>query len=160
MHAQRDAIHGRPFAAAAHANNASNFAAAAVVSGAPRVVVAPAGPAVYDAPPPVYVTPPVTVVQPAPPATVVQPAAPMGVPVSARGQGSNLTISITGWTDAPGHTEYFIVTEADNNGMRLRYSSQHRFSAFLDLHDKLRRRQPAMAVQLPVEFPLPKSLFN
>ena len=86
-----------------------------------------------------------------------------GMPVAAApapARHADVAVAITGYTDAPGHTVYVIATEATVGGVRVRYTSQQRFSAFVDLHEKLRHRQPAIMARMPSEFPVPKALFN
>ena len=119
----------------------------------------PAAPmAGYPAPPP-------------PPGAYPAGAAPIGVPVVAGGpvgvataqasrRPTNVAVEITGYTDYPAHTVYCVQTECDLSGARLRFASQQRFSAFAQLHETLRQRQPAMARALPRDFPVPKALFN
>lgn len=105
---------------------------------------------------------------PAAPAGSYPAGAPMGMPVvsggpvaaAPAGRPTVVHVEITGYTDYPGHTVYCIQTDADLNGTRLRFNSQQRFSAFAQLHDTLRLRQPAMARALPHDFPVPKALFN
>ena len=64
-----------------------------------------------------------------------------------------LEVQVTHFTDVGGHTEYVI--EATYEGRKVR--SQHRFSAFLDLHSSI---QPYLASKLPVVFPIAKSVFG
>jgi len=106
--------------------------------------------------PPVAVQP--VAVQP----VAVQPVVPMGVAVAAtlNARAACVAVSVTGFWDSPGCTLYQIVAEADVNGRRLQFTSAQRFSAFVDLHEKLRHRQPAMRTHLPATFPLPKTVFN
>lgn len=80
--------------------------------------------------------------------------------VGTIGLRTNVAVSITGYADRPNHTVYFIETECDLNGTRLRFTSQQRFSAFAQLHETLRQGHPAMARGLPHDFPVPKELFN
>ena len=179
-HATNAAMHGRPFAAARHQAEANRMAAATVgtaaITGA--AIATAAGPVVVGGYP--------TVAQPActagypaapmagyPATPVAYPAgpAPMGVPVVAGGpvgvataeasrRPTNVAVEITGYTDYPAHTVYCVQTECDLSGARLRFASQQRFSAFAQLHETLRQRQPAMARALPRDFPVPKALFN
>lgn len=104
-----------------------------------------------------------------PPVPVVA-GAPLGMPVAAApivqpvqpapATHANVAVAVTGYTDTPGHTEYLLTTEADVAGTRMCYTMQQRFSAFVDFHEKLRHRQPAIMARMPAEFPVPKALFN
>ena len=60
--------------------------------------------------------------------------------------------------DAPGHTAYHIVTETSGhttffNGVA---ETHRRFSDFVELHEALRRDEPAVVFRLPRDFPLSK----
>ena len=73
-----------------------------------------------------------------------------------------ISVAVTGHTDAPGHTAYHIVTEINGhtaffNGVA---ETHHRFSDFVELHEALRRDEPAVVFRLPREFPLSRAIFN
>ena len=65
---------------------------------------------------------------------------------------ATLTISIPGWTEVSGHTEYIIKTNIGDH----HFAVQHRFSNFIDLHEAL----AAKLSKLPATFPIAKSVFN
>lgn len=65
---------------------------------------------------------------------------------------SPLTISIPGWTEVSGHTEYIIKSQVGEQ----QFAVQHRFSNFIDVHEAL----AAKISKLPGSFPVSKSVFS
>jgi len=63
-----------------------------------------------------------------------------------------LQISIPGYTDVTGHTEYIIKSTVGDQ----QFAVQHRFSNFLELHEALLHKLS----KLPAAFPVTKSMFN
>jgi len=70
----------------------------------------------------------------------------------ASGSAEALSITIPGWTDVTGHTEYIIKSSVGEH----HYAVQHRFSNFIDLHEAL----AAKLSKLPAAFPVAKSMFS
>jgi len=64
----------------------------------------------------------------------------------------SLTISVPGYTDVTGHTEYIIKSSAGEQ----QFAVQHRFSNFIELHEALITKM----AKLPAAFPVPKSMFS
>ena len=68
----------------------------------------------------------------------------------------SLYVCVTGYTDAPGHTEYIITTDfEDTSGKRHSVSKMHRFSAFQDLHADIQ-----LKLGLPTTLPVAKTLMT
>ena len=68
----------------------------------------------------------------------------------------SLYVCVTGYTDAPGHTEYIITTDfEDTAGKRHSVSKMHRFSAFQDLHADIQ-----LKLGLPTTLPVAKTLMT
>ena len=68
----------------------------------------------------------------------------------------SLYVCVTGYTDAPGHTEYIISTDyEDTEGKRHSVSKMHRFSAFQDLHADIQ-----LKLGLPTTLPVAKTLMT
>ena len=65
---------------------------------------------------------------------------------------AKLNITIPGYTDVTGHTEYIIKTTIGDQT----FAVQHRFSNFIELHDSLAAR----IAKIPTAFPVPKSMFG
>ena len=63
-----------------------------------------------------------------------------------------LTISIPGYTDVTGHTEYIIKSQVGDQ----HFAVQHRFSNFVELHEAL----VSKIAKLPAAFPVSKSVFG
>ena len=68
----------------------------------------------------------------------------------------SLYVCVTGYTDAPGHTEYIITTDyEDTEGKRHSVNKMHRFSAFQDLHADIQ-----LKLGLPTTLPVAKTLMT
>ena len=65
---------------------------------------------------------------------------------------TTLAISVPGYTDVTGHTEYIIKTVVNDQ----HFATQHRFSNFLELHDAMLSKLS----KLPTSFPIAKSMFG
>ena len=65
---------------------------------------------------------------------------------------TQLSITIPGFSDQTGHTEYIIKSSVGDQ----QFSVQHRFSNFVELHDALASK----IAKLPATFPVAKNMFN
>ena len=63
---------------------------------------------------------------------------------------------MTGWVDEDGRTDYVVLTSIAEGGAgsSAPVTTQHRFSAFLELHSEI-----SVELGLPTDFPVPKALF-
>ena len=64
----------------------------------------------------------------------------------------SLTITVPGYTDVTGHTEYIIKSSVGEQ----QFAVQHRFSNFIELHETLISKLS----KLPASFPVAKSMFG
>lgn len=65
---------------------------------------------------------------------------------------AQLSITIPGFSDVTGHTEYIIKSSVGDQ----QFTVQHRFSNFVELHDALASK----IAKLPATFPVAKNMFN
>ena len=65
---------------------------------------------------------------------------------------AQLSITVPGFSDVTGHTEYIIKSSVGDQ----QFTVQHRFSNFVELHDALASK----IAKLPATFPVAKNMFN